>query len=197
VPVGTLRVRVDGTGSEVIDGTHGGFPVGNDEIVLGHVAVGVIADAGETALTEGSVLTPLERRPLMPAGEASVGRGEPDIAPPEAVVERGIDGAHGFMAEFFVSPVEQLVELPPPLVPWGFFYWRTEVHRLRIAVRRKILRRNALSMNGTCEILCPTVLVEPLSIAEKGGSKKAARPGHRSTRGRRPLSSSGPVRWVY
>jgi hypothetical protein len=30
VPVETLRVGVDGTGSEVIDGTHGGFPVGND-----------------------------------------------------------------------------------------------------------------------------------------------------------------------
>jgi threonine dehydrogenase-like Zn-dependent dehydrogenase len=47
-------------------------------------------------------------------------RGEPDMAPPEACVERGIDGAHGFMAEYFTSPARFLVPVPDDLAEWGF-----------------------------------------------------------------------------
>jgi threonine dehydrogenase-like Zn-dependent dehydrogenase len=42
------------------------------------------------------------------------------MAPPEATLERGIDGAHGFMSEYFVSPEEFLVEVPPELASEGF-----------------------------------------------------------------------------
>lgn len=118
--VRTLRVGVDGTDREVIDGAHGGFPAGEDHLVLGHEAVGVVVDGGETGPSEGSVVVPLVRRPRTAVGEAYAARDELDMAPPEAVVERGIDGAHGFMTEYFVSPTAMLVEVPSRLADAAF-----------------------------------------------------------------------------
>jgi threonine dehydrogenase-like Zn-dependent dehydrogenase len=117
--VRTLRVGVDGTDREVVAGDHGGFPEGDDELVLGHEAVGVVADANDTAHSEGQVVVPTVRRPR---GEPSAAfeRGESDVAAPGEYVERGIAGADGFMAEYFTSPAECLVPLPDELADRGF-----------------------------------------------------------------------------
>lgn len=117
--VRTLRVGVDGTDHEVVAGDHGGFPDGTDELVLGHEAVGVVADANDTALSEGQVVVPTVRRPR---GEPSphFQRGEPDMAEPGAYVERGIEGADGFMAEYFTSPADCLVPVPEDLADLAF-----------------------------------------------------------------------------
>ncbi|SEP97277.1 glucose 1-dehydrogenase [Natrinema salaciae] len=115
------RVGVDGTDYEVIDGTHGGVPDGDDRLVLGHEAVGIVEDANGTALEEGQYVVPTVRRP--PAGVETNGyfeRGEPDMAPDGEYVERGIVGAHGFMAEYITSPVDCLVPIPAELAQWGF-----------------------------------------------------------------------------
>jgi threonine dehydrogenase-like Zn-dependent dehydrogenase len=126
VLVRTLRVGVDGTDREVIEGNHGGSPEGEDHLVLGHEAVGVVAEANDTAFEEGDVVVPTVRRPpgeSQPPAEGTneyFERGEPDMAPPEACVERGIDGAHGFMAEYFTSPARFLVPVPDDLAEWGF-----------------------------------------------------------------------------
>ena len=117
--VRTLRVGVDGTDHEVIAGGHGGTPEGDDHIVLGHEAVGVVADANDTPFEEGDVVVPTVRRPPNGANEYFA-RGEPDMAPDGQYHERGIVGAHGFMAEYFTSPAEFLVEVPPELAEWGF-----------------------------------------------------------------------------
>lgn len=117
--VRTLRVGVDGTDHEVIAGTHGGFPEGEDHLVLGHEAVGVVADPNGTDLEAGDVVVPTVRR--RPNGENEFfARGEPDMAPDGQYHERGIVGDHGFMAEYFTSPAEFLVEIPPELAEWGF-----------------------------------------------------------------------------
>lgn len=117
--VRTLRVGVDGTDHEVIEGVYGDFPEGEDHLVLGHEAVGVVEDANGTDLEEGELVVPTVRRP--PNGTNDYfERGEPDMAPEGQYVERGIVGAHGFMAEFFTSPAEYLVRLPPKLAEWGF-----------------------------------------------------------------------------
>ena len=128
VLVRTLRVGVDGTDREVIEGNHGGFPDGEDYLVLGHEAVGVVAEADGTAFEEGDVVVPTVRRPPAETGSRATlegtneyfERGEPDMAPPEGCVERGIDGAHGFMAEYFTSPADYLVPIPEDLAEWGF-----------------------------------------------------------------------------
>ncbi|PSP85660.1 glucose dehydrogenase [Halobacteriales archaeon QS_1_68_17] len=121
--VRTLRVGVDGTDYEVIRGSHGGYPAGEDHLVLGHEAVGVVAELpadAETDLEVGDVVVPTVRRPPAAGANGYFERGEADMAPPERTVERGIDGAHGFMAEYFTSPVEYLVSIPDDLAEWGF-----------------------------------------------------------------------------
>jgi len=118
--VRTLRVGVDGTDHEVIEGSHGDFPEGEDHLVLGHEAVGVVADANDTAFEEGDVVVPTVRRPPTEGSNEYFERGEPDMAPPDACVERGIDGAHGFMTEYFTSPAEYLVPMSEADAEWGF-----------------------------------------------------------------------------
>ncbi|NHN47696.1 glucose 1-dehydrogenase [Halostella sp. JP-L12] len=117
--VKTLRVGVDGTDHEVISGAHGGFPEGEDHIVLGHEAVGVVVDPNGTDLSEGDVVAPTVRR-APNGGNEYFERGEPDMAPSGEYHERGIVGAHGFMSEFFVSPAEYLVPVPDDLAELGF-----------------------------------------------------------------------------
>ena len=133
--VRTLRVGVDGTDHEVLNGGHGGFPEGEDHLVLGHEAVGVIEDPNGTGFEEGDVVVPTVRRApdqVRSDGGASAeqvaaqseneyfARGEPDMAPEGMYHERGIVGAHGFMAEYFTSPAKYLVPLPPELTEIGF-----------------------------------------------------------------------------
>ena len=117
--VRTLRVGVDGTDHEVIAGGHGATPAGDDHLVLGHEAVGVVEDPNDTPFQVGDVVVPTVRRPPNGANEYFA-RGEPDMAPDGEYHERGIVGAHGFMAEYFTSPAEFLVEIPPALAEWGF-----------------------------------------------------------------------------
>jgi threonine dehydrogenase-like Zn-dependent dehydrogenase len=117
--VRTLRVGIDGTDHEVIAGGHGEFPEGEDHLVLGHEAVGVVEDPNDTDLDEGDVVVPTVRRP--PLGtNAFFERDEPDMAPAGEYHERGIVGAHGYMAEYFTSPAEYLVPIPDHQAPLGF-----------------------------------------------------------------------------
>lgn len=120
VLVKTLRVGIDGTDHEVIAGAHGTFPENESYQILGHEAVGVVVDANGTDAPEGELVVPTVRRP--PNGESNeyFERGEPDMAPPGHYVERGIVGAHGYMASFFTSPAEFLVSVPTELAETGF-----------------------------------------------------------------------------
>jgi threonine dehydrogenase-like Zn-dependent dehydrogenase len=118
--VRTLRVGVDGTDHEVIAGNHGGPPEGEEFLVLGHEAVGVVEDPNGTDLDRGQTVVPTVRRPPPDGPNEYFERGEADMAPPGETVERGISGAHGFMSEYFTSPAEYLVSLPGNLAQWGF-----------------------------------------------------------------------------
>lgn len=115
-----LRVGIDGTDHEVIAGGHGGYPEGADHLVLGHEAVGVVADPNGTDLAAGDLVVPTVRRPAPGAPTAFFDRGEPDMAPAGQYVERGIAGAHGFMAEYVTSPAEFLVPVPESMARTGF-----------------------------------------------------------------------------
>ena len=120
VLVRTLRVGIDGTDHEVIDGSHGGYPEGEDYQILGHEAVGVVEDPNGTALEAGQLVVPTVRRPPADGTNEYFERGEPDMAPAGAYVERGIAGAHGYMAEFFTSEPAFLVSVPEEFAETGF-----------------------------------------------------------------------------
>ncbi|ELZ01945.1 glucose 1-dehydrogenase [Natrialba asiatica] len=117
--VRTLRVGIDGTDHEVIAGHHGNLPAGADRLVLGHEAVGVVEEPNGTELEAGEFVVPTVRRPPGRSNEFFE-RGEPDMAPEGEYLERGIVGAHGFMAEYVTSPAEYLVSIPPELAELGF-----------------------------------------------------------------------------
>jgi threonine dehydrogenase-like Zn-dependent dehydrogenase len=118
--VRTLRVGVDGTDREVVADSEGRFPAGEDHLVLGHEAVGVVVDGNGTDLSTGTVVAPTVRRPHVGGSNDYFDRGEPEMAPPEAVQERGIHGAHGFMADYFTCPEQYLVPMPDRLSANGF-----------------------------------------------------------------------------
>ncbi|WP_255167521.1 glucose 1-dehydrogenase [Natrononativus amylolyticus] len=117
--VRVLRVGVDGTDHGVIEGSHGGVPDGDDHLVLGHEAVGVVEDPNGTGLEAGTVVVPTVRRPPNGTNEYFES-GYPDMAPDGEYTERGIAGAHGFMAEYVTSPAAYLVPIPRDLAEWGF-----------------------------------------------------------------------------
>ncbi|MFB6255532.1 MAG: glucose 1-dehydrogenase [Haloplanus sp.] len=120
VLVRTLRVGIDGTDHEVIAGSYGGPPAGEDHLVLGHEAVGVVVEPTTTDFEVGDVVTPTVRRPPPEGTNEYFERVEADLAPPSACVERGIDGAHGFMSEYFTSPAQYLIPVPDAHAEWGF-----------------------------------------------------------------------------
>lgn len=118
--VRTLRVGIDGTDHEVIGGAIGSYPAGDDYQILGHEAVGVVEEVNGGELEEGQLVVPTVRRPREEGSSEYFERGEPDMAPMDDYVERGIVGAHGFMAEYFTSPTEFLVPVPSNLAKTGF-----------------------------------------------------------------------------
>lgn len=115
----TLRVGIDGTDHEVIEGNHGEYPEGDDYQILGHEAIAVVEDANGTELEEGSLVVPTVRRPT-DENSGYFDRGEPDMALDGHYVERGIVGAHGYMSELFTSPPEFLVPVSESFAAHGF-----------------------------------------------------------------------------
>ena len=118
VLVRTLAVGIDGSDRRIAAGEIGGDPpAGDDHLVLGHEAVGVVETSKTPAFETGDVVVPMVRRPADP----DVSVDELDMAPPDTVHECGIFGAHGFAAEFFVADPTFLVPVPPSLADYGFF----------------------------------------------------------------------------
>ncbi len=117
--VRTLRVGIDGTDHEVVGGNHGGFPDDSNHQILGHEAVGIVEESNGTRFEAGDLVVPTVRRPSG-AENAFFERGEPDMAPDGAYLERGIVGAHGYMADYFTSHERFLVGVPDDFATHGF-----------------------------------------------------------------------------
>ena len=142
VLVRTLRVGIDGTDHEVIEGAHGGYPDGESSQILGHEAVGVVEDPNGSTLERGQLVVPTVRRPPPGAStNAYFDRGEPDMAPAGAYVERGIDGAHGFMSDYVATPAEFLVPVPDSFAEYGFLV--EPISNIEKAVEHAVAARSA------------------------------------------------------
>lgn len=131
VLVDVIRVGVDATDREIVDAEYGAAPEGDEHLILGHESLGRVAAVGPNApasLRPGTLVVATVRRP---GGSIYDRIGLPDMTTDEEVLERGINGLHGFLAEAFVEDAAYLVPLPESLEAVG-------------------------------------VLLEPLSIAEKG-----------------------------
>lgn len=127
VLVRTLYVGIDGSDRRIAAGEIGGdVPEGEDHLIIGHEAVGVVEDANGADIEEGTVVAPLVRRAVDETSRFA-SNGELDMAPPRTFHERGIVGEHGYMAEYFVSDPEYLVPVPESRADYGFFVEPTSI----------------------------------------------------------------------
>lgn len=133
VKLRVLEVGICGTDKEIVRFEYGNPPEGSHYLVLGHEALGEVVEVGSavTGLKPGDLAVPTVRRPCSQLTCAACRGGRQDFCFTGGFTERGINGQHGFMAEYIVEGALNL-----NLVP----------RKLRDVA----------------------VLVEPLTIAEKG-----------------------------
>jgi threonine dehydrogenase-like Zn-dependent dehydrogenase len=92
------------------------LPEGSDVLVLGHEAVGRVAEVGTgvTGLQVGDVVVPTVRRPCGRCTECNAGQA--DMCSTGLYRERGIVGLHGFLSERVVDRQENLVRVPAEMI---------------------------------------------------------------------------------
>jgi threonine dehydrogenase-like Zn-dependent dehydrogenase len=118
VEISVIRVGVCGTDRELIRGEIGHAPEGQSELVLGHEVIGRVSRLGPgvTKLGVGDLVSVTVRRPdNCPACQA----GEPDMCLDLQYTERGIAGAHGFMAERIIEHEQWVIPVPTDLEAIG------------------------------------------------------------------------------
>lgn len=109
--VEVLRVGIDGTDKEINEGLYGDAPSGSDSLVIGHESLGRVLEVGAntTAFSPGDLVVATVRRP---GACINCQAGESDMCLDGIYTERGIKGAHGYMAEFYADAAEFLVKIP-------------------------------------------------------------------------------------
>jgi glucose 1-dehydrogenase len=113
------EVGIDGTDTEVVESVHGGdAPEGADYLILGHESLGQVADLGDGVfgLKKGDWVVSTVRRP---DGCPNCRRGEYDMCLWGDYTERGIKGAHGYLAEYVKEQPKFIVPIPAALRPVG------------------------------------------------------------------------------
>jgi glucose 1-dehydrogenase len=117
-----LDVGVCGTDTEICRFDYGGTPPpGEDHLVVGHEGLGRVAEvgAGGSGLGPGDLVVPMVRRPCDRPECRACRSGHQDFCETGAYTERGIVGAHGFLAEEVVEDERYLIRLAPQLRPVG------------------------------------------------------------------------------
>jgi len=111
VLIDVLRVGIDGTDKEINGGLYGEAPAGSDFLVIGHESLGRVEKVGAnvSGLSPGDLVVATVRRP---GGCINCQAGESDMCLDGVYTERGIRGAHGYMAEFYADALEFLVKVP-------------------------------------------------------------------------------------
>jgi threonine dehydrogenase-like Zn-dependent dehydrogenase len=108
------EVGVDGTDAEIVAGDYGEAPPGKGHLIIGHESLGRVEDVGGEAgpgFTPGDWVVAMVRRPDPVACE-NCARGEPDLCLNGQYTERGIKGAHGFLAERYAEEPQFLISVP-------------------------------------------------------------------------------------
>jgi glucose 1-dehydrogenase len=113
-----LDIGVCGTDAEICRFDYGGTPPpGEDHLIVGHEALGQVIETASrvSRLRPGDLVVPMVRRPCSHLECSACRAGHPDFCETGAYTERGIVGAHGFLAEEVVEDERYLVPLAPEL----------------------------------------------------------------------------------
>ena len=113
-----LEVGIDGTDTEINNAQYGEAPPGYDFLVIGHEALSRVEAIGDgvTGFAAGELVVATVRRP---DGCINCHAGESDMCLTGGYTERGIKGAHGYMAELYDEVPDFLVKIPPALRPFA------------------------------------------------------------------------------
>jgi threonine dehydrogenase-like Zn-dependent dehydrogenase len=112
-----LDVGICGTDKEICTFEYGTPPPGDDYLVIGHEALAEVVAAGSAVerLRAGDLVVPSVRRPCPHAGCLACRAGHQDYCYTGDFRERGIEQAHGYMAEYAVDRERYLNPVPPDL----------------------------------------------------------------------------------
>jgi len=117
--VEVIRVGVDGTDRDILEGLYGAPPPGDDYLIAGHENLGRVLDVGPNAgdrIRPGMLVVTTVRRPGKSIYDAI---GMQDMTTDAVYYERGINLLHGFMSERYVDAVDFMVPLPDTLAETG------------------------------------------------------------------------------
>jgi glucose 1-dehydrogenase len=117
VAIRVREVGVCGTDREIAAGAHGAPPDDSPYIVVGHEALGEVVDVGTsvTRLRRGDLVVPTVRRPCRDMRCRACGMGRPDFCATGEFAQRGIRGAHGYLADRVVDEQRYMVRVPSEL----------------------------------------------------------------------------------
>jgi threonine dehydrogenase-like Zn-dependent dehydrogenase len=112
-----VECGVCGTDHDVVDGRYGRPPPGSPYLILGHENFGTVQEVGSgvSGFAVGDFVVATVRRGCGRCRFCRTNRS--DFCETGGFTERGISGAHGFMAEEYVEIPQYLVRVPPALAP--------------------------------------------------------------------------------
>lgn len=117
VRVRILEVGVCGTDRELVSFEYGSPPAGENHLVIGHEALGVVVEVGTdvTRVRVGDLVVPMVRRPCTHVRCRPCQAERADFCSTGDFTERGIKGRHGFLTPFIVDEEAYMNVVPPGL----------------------------------------------------------------------------------
>lgn len=112
-----LDVGICGTDKEICSFQYGTPPDGSDYLILGHESLGEVVEIGPAVrdIAVGDLVVTMVRRPCPHAACRPCRGGRPDFCVTGDFTERGIQGLHGFLAEFVVDDARYMHVVPAAL----------------------------------------------------------------------------------
>ncbi len=182
VLVHVFQVGLDGTDNEIAGGKYGKAPKDEKRLVIGHESLGVVEKTGRNArgMNEGDLVVATVRRP---DGCINCRKGEIDMCLGGNYTERGINGAHGFLSEYYAEKPEFLVKVPKSMRKYAVLLEPLSVAekavRMAYSVQERMVWKPKLAIvtgTGTLGLLCAFLLrlkgVGVASVDRSDGKRK-------------------------
>jgi threonine dehydrogenase-like Zn-dependent dehydrogenase len=141
VLVRVIQAGIDGTDHSIVKNNLFDPPLGQEYMILGHEAIGVVEEVGKEVkhLKVGDMVVPTVRRGCGLC--ASCLHGESDMCSTGLYTERGIRRKDGFFTEYFVDEEEYIVPVPAGLEKYGVLTEPISIAEKAIAEIRYIQNR--------------------------------------------------------